>query len=91
VLSEGELNRLNQGVAAVLGKGLFSRQEILERIEKTLSRSRRLGSEAQRLVHQAMAYVHEHYQESIARRDIASYLCVNEQYLAVFKEIASVR
>jgi len=81
-LTQTELERLNQGVAAVLGKGLFSRQEILERIEKTLSRSRRLGTEAQRLVHQAMAYIHEHYHESIARHDIASHLCINEQYLS---------
>ena len=82
VLTEAELDQLNQGVAAVLGKGLFSRQEILERIEKTLSRSRRLGTEAQRLVHQAMAYIHEHYQEPIARHDIATHLCINEQYLS---------
>ena len=81
-LTGTELERLNQGVAAVLGKGLFSRQEILERIEKTLSRSRRLGTEAQRLVHQAMAYIHENYQEPIARHDIASHLCINEQYLS---------
>jgi signal transduction histidine kinase/DNA-binding LacI/PurR family transcriptional regulator/DNA-binding response OmpR family regulator len=81
-LTEVELSRLNQGVAAVLGKGLFTRQEILERIEKTLSRSQRLGSEAQRLVHQAMAFIHANYQESIARHDIAAHLCINEQYLS---------
>ena len=29
-----------------------------------------------------MAFIHEHYPESIARRDIASHLCINEQYLS---------
>jgi AraC-like DNA-binding protein len=66
----------------VLGKGIFTRREILERIQNTLAHDRRLGTEAQRLVHQAMAFIHHHYKEPISRRNIAEYLCVNEQYLS---------
>jgi AraC-like DNA-binding protein len=46
-----------------------------------LSRSKHLGSEAQRLVRQAMAYIHEHYMDPIQRKDIARHLSINEQYL----------
>jgi signal transduction histidine kinase/DNA-binding LacI/PurR family transcriptional regulator/DNA-binding response OmpR family regulator len=82
VMTRREMARLNQGVTAVLGKGLFTTQEILSRIESALSRSRRLGSEAQRLVYQAMAYIHEHFKEPVSRSDIANSLYVNEQYLS---------
>jgi signal transduction histidine kinase/DNA-binding LacI/PurR family transcriptional regulator/DNA-binding response OmpR family regulator len=82
VLTKREMLRLNQGVAAVLGKGLFSTQEVLERIERVLSRSQRLGSDGQRLVFQAMGYIHEHFKEPISRADIAGHLSVNEQYLS---------
>jgi signal transduction histidine kinase/DNA-binding LacI/PurR family transcriptional regulator/DNA-binding response OmpR family regulator len=82
VLTDPEMARLNQGVAAVLGKGLFTTEETLARIECALSRNKRLGSEAQRLVRQGMAYIHEHYKEPITRSDIAGHLYVNEQYLS---------
>ena len=82
VLTHREMERLNQGVAAVLAKGLFRSDEILQRIESVLSRSRRVGSDSQRLVHQAMAYIHEHYKESISRSDVAKALNINEQYLS---------
>lgn len=82
VLTEKELSRLNQGVAAVLEKGLFSKDEIAKRIELTLSRSKRLGNEGQRLVHRAMAFIHEHYAENISRGAISSHLSINEQYLS---------
>jgi YesN/AraC family two-component response regulator len=82
VLSRYEMDRLNQGVAAVLGKGLFSAKETISRIECVLSRNKRLGSESKRLVHHGMAFVHEHFSEPISRAEIANHLSVNEQYLS---------
>jgi AraC-like DNA-binding protein len=82
VLTRSEITRLNQGVAAVLGKGLFTTEEIMARIQGVLARSGRLGGEGQRLVHQAMAYLHEHYKDPISRADVANNLNVNEQYLS---------
>lgn len=82
VLTKREISRLNQGVAAVLGKGLFSTEEIFSKVEAILSRNQRLGSEAQRLVFQAMGFIHERYREPISRSDIAGSLNVNEQYLS---------
>jgi signal transduction histidine kinase/DNA-binding response OmpR family regulator len=81
-LTEREMTRLNQGVSAVLGKGIFSQKEMMARVEAILSRSKRLGSESQRLVQRAMAYIHEHYPTPISRADISNHLNVNEQYLS---------
>jgi YesN/AraC family two-component response regulator len=80
-LTETEMARLQQGVVAVLGKGLFSSSEVLAQVEATLARSKRLGSETQRLVRQAMAYIHRHYAEQITRSDLAHHVAVNERYL----------
>ena len=82
VLTRREMLRLNQGVAAVLGKGLFTGEEIITRIESALTRNKRLGGEVQRLVQQAMAFIHEHYKEPISRADVANQLNINEQYLS---------
>jgi YesN/AraC family two-component response regulator len=81
ILTEKEMIRLNRGVATVLSKGLFSVEETLGHIEKALTRKRKLGSEAQRLVRRAMAYVHEHYAEPISREDIARHLGMSSDYL----------
>ena len=82
VLTRREMLRLNQGVASVLSKGIFSKEEIFTRIENVLMRSQRMGGEGQRLVFLAMAYIHEHYRNPISRADIAGNLNVNEQYLS---------
>lgn len=81
MLTEKEMLRLNRGVATVLGKGLFSVEETLEHIDAALARKRKLGSEAQRLVRQAMAYIHEHYAEAISRDDLARHLGMSGDYL----------
>ncbi len=81
-LTRSDMERLNQGVATVLSKGVFRSSEIMARIENALARNKRLGGEAQRLVQQAIAYIHENYKEPISRADIASHLCMNEQYLS---------
>jgi signal transduction histidine kinase/DNA-binding LacI/PurR family transcriptional regulator/AraC-like DNA-binding protein len=81
VLTEEDMARLNRGVATVLSKGIFSVEETLAHVEGALARTRKLGSEAQRLVRKAMAYIHEHYAEPLAREDVAHYVSVSEDYL----------
>ncbi len=83
ILTEKEMARLNRGVATVLGKGLFSVEETLSHIDAALARKRKLGSEAQRLVRQAMAYLHEHYAEPISREDLARHLGMSGDYLTL--------
>jgi DNA-binding response OmpR family regulator len=81
LLRQEEMARLQQGVAAVLGKELFTPAEVLAQVEAVLTRTKRLGSEPQRLVRLAMAYIHEHYTEPISRENLAQHFCVNERYL----------
>jgi signal transduction histidine kinase/DNA-binding LacI/PurR family transcriptional regulator/AraC-like DNA-binding protein len=80
-LSQEEMAGLNQGVAAVLSKGVFSAEETLAHIDQALSRSKRLGTENQRLVRKVMAYMHEHYPEALSRERLASYAGVSERHL----------
>jgi signal transduction histidine kinase/AraC-like DNA-binding protein/ABC-type sugar transport system substrate-binding protein len=81
ILTAADMARLQRGVAAVLGKGLFTRDEVLTQVETALARSKRLGAEAQRVVRQAMAYIHEHYAEPVSREDLARHVAVSERYL----------
>ncbi|HXK42664.1 MAG TPA: response regulator, partial [Anaerolineae bacterium] len=87
VLTAGEMARLNRGVATVLGKGLFSVDETLAHIGAVLEHRRQLNSEAQRLVRQAMAYIHEHYADPLTREDIARRVGLSADYLtACFRQ-----
>jgi signal transduction histidine kinase/DNA-binding LacI/PurR family transcriptional regulator/AraC-like DNA-binding protein len=81
MLTQKEMAQLNRGVAAILEKGLFTAEETLAHIERTLARNRRLGSETQRMVCQAMALMHEHYAEPISREEIASRVGVSARHL----------
>lgn len=81
ILSEEDMARLNQGVATVLSKGMFSSDEIIFHIGQSLERKRKLSQDAQRLVRQAMAYIHDNYTEQISRREIAQQVNISEDYL----------
>jgi YesN/AraC family two-component response regulator len=63
-------------------KGLLSPEETLAQVEAALSRSKRLGTETQRLVRRAMAYIHQHYAEPISRKEVSEYVAVSEAYLS---------
>ncbi len=80
-LTEQELEQLNQGVAAVLSKGLFSAQETLRHLETALQRGFVANPETRRLVRRAMAYIHEHYMEPIARKEIAAHVSISARHL----------
>jgi len=75
------VKRLNQGVAAILEKGIFSLDETVDHISTALDRKRTISREAQLLVRKAMVYIHEHYAESITRNDIAQNISISEDYL----------
>jgi YesN/AraC family two-component response regulator len=81
VLTEKEMARLNRGVATVLGKGLFSLEETLAHVDTALECNRELSAQAQRLVRQAMAYIHQHYADSISRADLARHVALSQDYL----------
>jgi AraC-like DNA-binding protein len=81
VLTDRDMARLGGGVATVLSKGLFSRQETLAHLDAALERNRKVSDEARRLVRQAMAYIHEHYADSISRADLAQHVALSEDYM----------
>ncbi len=80
-LSQEEMARLNRGVVAVLSKGVFTADETLAHIDQALARSKRVGSDGQRLVRKVMAFIHEHYPEAISRDQLSSYAGVSERHL----------
>jgi len=80
-LTQTEMAHLNQGVAAVLHKGLFSAEETLNHIKQTLMCNKRLSNETRHTVRKAMAFIHEHYAESISREDMASFVGVSARHL----------
>jgi AraC-like DNA-binding protein len=80
-LAHEEMAQLTRGVAAVLQKGMFTADETLAQIEQALARDKRLGSETQRMVRRAMAYIHEHYAEPLGREDVASHVGVSARHL----------
>jgi signal transduction histidine kinase/DNA-binding LacI/PurR family transcriptional regulator/AraC-like DNA-binding protein len=82
VLTQADMARLSRGVASVLAKGMFSIEETVAHIEAALARYRNLGSETQRLVRKAMAYIHEHYAEPISLKDVAHSVGISKEYLA---------
>ncbi len=80
-LTEAEMGRLNLGVTRVLSKGIFSLEETLQHLDAALARKRELSTEAQRLVRQAMAYMHAHYAEPLSRQEIAEHVGLSDDYL----------
>ncbi len=82
-LTEADMRRLNQGVATILSKGLFTADETVAHIQTALGRQRKLSSQAQRLVRRAMAYIHEHYAAPITREGLARHLGMSEDYLTL--------
>jgi AraC-like DNA-binding protein len=51
-------------------------------MEAALARNKHLGSETQRLVRKAMAYIHEHYAEPISLKQVARSVGMSKEYLA---------
>jgi signal transduction histidine kinase/DNA-binding LacI/PurR family transcriptional regulator/AraC-like DNA-binding protein len=81
VLSDQDMERLQQGVTAVLQKGIFSANEVLQHVETALHHNKRLGSPGKRIVRRAQVYIQEHLAEDFTRAGLAKYLGVSERYL----------
>ncbi|MFZ6030942.1 MAG: substrate-binding domain-containing protein [Chloroflexota bacterium] len=80
-LSQREMEQLNCAVVSVLSKGVFTASETLVHIEHALARHKGLGSDVQRLVRKAMAYLHENYTRDVSRQELADYAGVSERHL----------
>jgi signal transduction histidine kinase/AraC-like DNA-binding protein/ABC-type sugar transport system substrate-binding protein len=80
-LTKEDVDRLNDSVVSVLNKGIFTADETISHIDAALSRRRKPGSEARRVIMKAMAYIHQNYSEAITRSDIANYVNLSERHL----------
>lgn len=80
-LTEEDMKRLNQGITAVLSKGIFSFDETVTHIRNALQNKRKISGEAQRLVRLAIAYLHEHFTEPLSRREVAQHIGITEDHL----------
>lgn len=81
VLSEADVERLNRGVTAILGKGLFDADETLRHMEAALAHRRTLGGPTQQLVRRALVFIQAHYAEPLTREDIAGHVGISPDYL----------
>lgn len=81
-LTESDMARLSHGVANVMSKGMYDVREMLTHVGNALSRHKKLGTESQRLVRRAMAYIHEHYAGELTRDDLAQHVNASEGHLA---------
>ena len=81
-LSEDDMQRLNCGVASVLGKGMYSAQETLQHISRALEARWKTGVETQRIVFRAMSFMHANFAEHINRKDVAKFVGLSERHLS---------
>ncbi len=80
-LSEEIVERLNKGVNGILTKGVFSVDETVAQIRAALCRENGHRATARQVAERAMVYLHEHYDESISRDDLAQYTGVSARYM----------
>ncbi len=80
-LEGADLTRLQQGVASILSKGVFSGEQVLARIEAALARGEHPSVDAQRVVRRVMAHIHENYAQAITRQELARCARVSERHL----------
>ena len=83
ILTTHDMQRLQEGVAAILGKGLFNLDEVFSQVVSALNHNKRLGTQASRIVRQAMAYIHEHYADPVSRGELARHVAITERYLTL--------
>jgi signal transduction histidine kinase/DNA-binding LacI/PurR family transcriptional regulator/CheY-like chemotaxis protein len=81
LVSDADLERCNRGVAAILGKGIFSAEETLSHVEAALDRQPMLGRATQRLIRKAMTCIHARFAEPLTREEIADYIGISADYL----------
>jgi AraC-like DNA-binding protein len=80
-LDDEDVERLDDGVVAIVGKGLFDVTELRARVEAALAGRRRVGSSARRVVRRAAGFIDRHHAEALSREDIARAVAMSPDYL----------
>jgi YesN/AraC family two-component response regulator len=81
LLTQPDMARLNDQIATILIKGLFTVEETLAHIKQVLDGSKKLSGATRRMVREVMAYIHEHYAEPLTRDALANVASVSSRHL----------
>jgi signal transduction histidine kinase/AraC-like DNA-binding protein len=82
-LSEADMARLRGRVEAVLNKGLLRTDEVLAQLRKALAQNQDgLSGDMRALMRKSIAYIQEHFDEPLAREDVARYVGVSAGYFS---------
>jgi signal transduction histidine kinase/AraC-like DNA-binding protein len=81
VLSLADVERLHYAHVTFQSKNILAAEEIAALVERRLENSAELNPATSALVKEALAYIHQHYQQSFSRQEIASFVGVSERYL----------
>jgi AraC-like DNA-binding protein len=82
LLSQEDVRRLDHARVLYQPKALFSQSEALEVLQATAGGYALLPQATSAIVKQAMAFLHEHYERSLARHDLAHAAGVSDNYLS---------
>ncbi|NSW51173.1 MAG: response regulator [Anaerolineae bacterium] len=80
-LTQEDIKLFEKGVLSVLQKGVIDPTTLLDRLEAILKKEVSGQSERRHLVRQAIVFIHENYQNTFSRYELAQLLGVNEDYL----------
>lgn len=81
VLSAADVRRLAEARVVFQTKDVLSEAELAESLRRTLARDEQLPAHTSALVKRAIAFIQQHYDEPLARQDLAAAVGVNKDYL----------
>lgn len=81
LLNFDDVTRLNFPNVVFHSKGLLSTGELIDALQQTLTGETKLGQPTSRMVKQSLAYLHQNYDHSISRSELADTVGVSENYL----------
>ncbi len=87
VLTQDDIARLSQPRVQFQTKDLLSEDELAEALRRALEGTEALPQPTSTVVKRAIAYLHQHYGDDLARPDIAAAVGVSEDYLSrIFRQ-----
>jgi AraC-like DNA-binding protein len=81
MLSREDVERLDYARVTFYNKDILSANETVAQTRRILT-DEQLPQHTSILVKQALAYIHQHYQQTLSRQDVAGHVRVSERYLS---------
>jgi AraC-like DNA-binding protein/DNA-binding response OmpR family regulator len=87
MLTRDAVERLNYPEVIFQSKEILSESELTNSLEQVLTPSKTLPLQTSIFVKKAIAYIHENFEQSFSREDLAGFVGVTERYLSkIFRE-----